>query len=85
MAFGSITNNIPILQKQRLRFVKVKRSSGSCNDLMADHVLEVERDHKGTRLVEGWRVEDVIFSKEKFLICQVLLMGFLEMDSQHIS
>lgn len=66
MAFGSITNNIPILQKQKLRFVKVKRSSGSCNDLMADHVLEVERDHKVTRLVEGWRVEDVIFSKEKF-------------------
>ena len=35
---------------------------------MADHVLEVETDHEVTRLVEGWRVEDVIFSKEKFLM-----------------
>ena len=67
MAFDGITNSIPILQKQRLRFVKVKRSFGPCNDLMADHVLEVETDHEVTRLVEGWRVEDVIFSKEKFL------------------
>lgn len=85
MAFGSITKNIPILQKQRLRFLKVKRSPGLCNELMADHVLEVERDLEVTRLVEGWSVGDVIFSKEKFLICQVLLMGFLEMASQHFS
>lgn len=52
---------------------------------MADHVLEVERDHEVTRLVEGWRVQDVIFSKKKFLICHVLLMGVLEMASQRIS
>ena len=61
------------------------RSSGPWSDLMADHVLEVERDHEVTRLVEGWRVQDVIFSKEKFLICHVLLMGVLEMASQRIS
>lgn len=49
-----------------MRLIKVKRNSGPHDDLMAEPLLEVEKDYLVIRLVEGQRIKDLLKLKTEF-------------------